>query len=63
MRSRRNQDQLILQKWLALDFAASRRTLNEAQLDLLLFYSVDNVLRVATDQCRMNAGMLLAELA
>ena len=63
MRGRRNQDQLILQKWLALDFAASRRTFDEAQLDLLLLNGIDDVLCVATDQCRMNAGMLFAELA
>ena len=63
MRSRRDKDQLVFEKWLALNFVASRRTLDEAQLDLLLFYSIDNVLGVATDQCRMNARILLAELA
>ena len=63
MRSRRNQDQLILQKRLALDFAASRRTFDKAQLDLLLFHGIDDLLCVAADQCRMNAGMLFAVLA
>ena len=63
MRSRRDQDQLILQKLLALNLAASRRTFDKAQFDLLFLYGLDDVFRVATDQCRMNAGMLLAELA
>ena len=62
MRSGRDKDQLVFKKWLGLDLAVSRWTLDEAQCDFLLLHGLHNVLRVAANQSGMNTGMLSTKL-